>query len=235
MFELPLPASPCDSGAACSPRLAPSCLHQLPLAQLHLRQEVVRYGGGGRLRGTEHAHLDRRRLRSRGVGPQCHKPDTALLWVEDPATHERIRSSPGELRTRDVAVGGHIAISAPAVPRFLGRFEEVYGRLGKTGTILAAAAAHHRLAWIHPFLDGNGRVARLMSHATLLEALDTGAVCSAPIKGPIIQRLPRSRMIPNGLQSWARIVIASVKMPIAHELLALFIPQPKGKAFQAGE
>lgn len=85
---------------------------------------------------------------------------------------------PGELRTRDVAVGGHIAISAPPVPRFFERFEEVYGRLGKTETILAAAATHHRLAWIHPFLDGNGRVARLMSHATLLEAPDTGAVWS---------------------------------------------------------
>lgn len=101
-----------------------------------------------------------------------------LLWVEDPATHERIRIIPGELRTRDVAVGDHIAISASAVPRFLRRFEGVYSRLGKTDTILAAAAAHHRLAWIHPFLDGNGRVARLMSHATLLDALDTGAVWS---------------------------------------------------------
>ena len=57
-------------------------------------------------------------------------------------------------------------------------FEEVYSKLGKTETIIAAAAAHHRLAWIHPFLDGNGRVARLMSHATLLEALDTGGVWS---------------------------------------------------------
>jgi fido (protein-threonine AMPylation protein) len=27
---------------------------------------------------------------------------------------------------------------------------------------------HHRLLWIHPFYDGNGRVNRLMSHATLL-------------------------------------------------------------------
>ena len=43
---------------------------------------------------------------------------------------------------------------------------------------MAAAAAHHRLLWMHPFLDGNGRVARLMSHATLLSALDTGAVWS---------------------------------------------------------
>ena len=108
----------------------------------------------------------------------CQALPEDLLWVEDPATHERMRVIPGELRTRDVAVGGHIAISAPAVPRFLERFEEVYSRLGKTETILSAAPAHHRLAWIHPFLDGNGRVARLMSHATLLEALDTGAVWS---------------------------------------------------------
>lgn len=34
------------------------------------------------------------------------------------------------------------------------------------------------MTWIHPFLDGNGRVARLMSHATLLDALNTGAVWS---------------------------------------------------------
>jgi Fic family protein len=108
----------------------------------------------------------------------CEALPEDLLWVEDPATHERMLVIPGELRTRDVSVGGHIAISAPAVPRFLERFEEVYSRLGKTETILAAAAAHHRLAWIHPFLDGNGRVARLMSHATLLEALDSGAVWS---------------------------------------------------------
>jgi Fic family protein len=101
-----------------------------------------------------------------------------LLWVEDPTTKEKIKVIPGELRPRDVAVGQHIAISAPAVPRFMERFEEVYSKLGKTETIIAMAAAHHRLAWIHPFLDGNGRVARLMSHATLLEALDTGAVWS---------------------------------------------------------
>jgi Fic family protein len=100
------------------------------------------------------------------------------LRVDDPTTHERMKVIPGALRTRDVMVGGHIAISAPAVPRFVQRFEEVYSRLGKTETIMATAAAHHRLAWIHPFLDGNGRVARLMSHATLLDALDTGAVWS---------------------------------------------------------
>ena len=100
------------------------------------------------------------------------------MWVEDPVTKEKIKVIPGKLRHRDVAVGRHVPISAPAVPRFLKRFEEVYSKLGKTDTILSAAAAHHRLVWIHPFLDGNGRVARLVSHATLLDALDTGAVWS---------------------------------------------------------
>jgi Fic family protein len=95
-----------------------------------------------------------------------------LLWVKDQ------KVIPGALRDHDVEVGDHIAVSPGALPRFLQRFEEVYSKLGKTETILAAAAAHHRLAWIHPFLDGNGRVIRLMSHATLLEALDTGAVWS---------------------------------------------------------
>jgi Fic family protein len=108
----------------------------------------------------------------------CEHLPADLLWVEDPATKEKIEVIPGEFRHRDVAVGDHIPVSPGAVPRFLRRFEEVYSRLGKTETILATAAAHHRLAWIHPFLDGNGRVARLMSHATLLESLDTGAVWS---------------------------------------------------------
>lgn len=101
-----------------------------------------------------------------------------LLWVEDPETGERLKVIPGEFRSRDVKVGRHIPISPGAIPRFLAHFEHIYSRLGKTDAILAAAAAHHRLLWIHPFLDGNGRVARLMSHAMLLETLDTGGIWS---------------------------------------------------------
>lgn len=101
-----------------------------------------------------------------------------LLWVEDPDTGERLKVMPGELRKRDVRVGRHIPISPGGLPRFLDRFKQVYSKLGKSETVLAAAAAHHRLLWIHPFLDGNGRVARLMSHAMLLDTLDTGGIWS---------------------------------------------------------
>jgi len=130
---------------------------------------------GGGLRGG-------RALRVEGVC-EIHRrfcellPDD-LLWVEDPATKERLRVVPGELRKRDVQVGRHAAISPGAVPRFLQRFEQTYENIGKTDSIVSLAAAHHRLLWIHPFLDGNGRVARLMSHAMLLDILDTGAIWS---------------------------------------------------------
>lgn len=102
----------------------------------------------------------------------------SMLWVEDPESDSRVCMEPGKLRSRDVKVGKHIAISPGALPRFLARFEKSYGDLGKAETILSAAAAHHRLAWIHPFLDGNGRVIRLMSHASLRNALDTGGIWS---------------------------------------------------------
>ncbi len=108
----------------------------------------------------------------------CEALPEDLLWVENPDTGERLRVVPGELRQRDVRVGQHVAISPGAVPRFLASYEDVFSRLKKTDTILSSAAAHHRLLWIHPFLDGNGRVVRLVSHASLLETLDTGGIWS---------------------------------------------------------
>jgi Fic family protein len=51
-------------------------------------------------------------------------------------------------------------------------FSARYRKLGPTDRILAVPAAHHRFLWIHPFLDGNGRVARLMSDIMLRSAVD---------------------------------------------------------------
>jgi len=142
-------------------------------AKAHITvQKWIDEGGLGPLQPTSSEGLMEIHRRFGELLPQD------LLWVEEPKTHERLRVLPGELRTRDVQVGRHIAISPGALPRFLERFALVYGRLGKTEAILATAAAHHRLLWMHPFLDGNGRVARLMSHAQLLHLLDTGSVWS---------------------------------------------------------
>ncbi len=141
-------------------------------ARAHI--EVQRWidGGGLRNRATTQAGICEAHRR---FGERL--PDE-LLWVENPETGERMKMVPGDLRKRDVKVGRHIPVSPGALSRFLARFERAYGHLGKTDAILGAAAAHHRLLWIHPFLDGNGRVARLMSHAMLLEALHTDAIWS---------------------------------------------------------
>ncbi len=108
----------------------------------------------------------------------CELLPEDLLWVEDPETKERVRLIPGEFRRRDVRVGDHIAVSPGALPRFLERFEQIHRHLGKADWIISTAASHHRLLWMHPFMDGNGRVARLMSHGILLDIIDTGAVWS---------------------------------------------------------
>lgn len=101
-----------------------------------------------------------------------------LLWVENPNSGEKLRIIPGGLRQGDVKVGQLVAISPGALPRFMTRFESAYAKLGNVDAIVASATAHHRLLWMHPFLDGNGRVARLMSYAMLKEALDTGGIWS---------------------------------------------------------
>lgn len=108
----------------------------------------------------------------------CELLPPDLLFVENPNTGEKISVVPGQFRNRDVEVGRLVAISPGAVPRFLNRMHETYADTGRIESILATACAHHRLLWVHPFLDGNGRVARLMSYAMLKITLDTNGLWS---------------------------------------------------------
>lgn len=100
----------------------------------------------------------------------CRRLPEELLWAENPVAGERLPIVAGELRKGWVQVGRHIPPKAEGLPRFLKRFEEAYNtdKLSRVRQIIALGAAHHRLLWIHPFYDGNGRVTRLMSHASLL-------------------------------------------------------------------
>lgn len=108
----------------------------------------------------------------------CEALPGDLLWVDKPSTKERLRITPGELRQGNAYVGDLIAISPGALPRFLAHFEQIYAGLAQTDSIVANAAAYHRLLWMHPFLYGNGHVARLVSHAAFLELLGTAPVWS---------------------------------------------------------
>jgi Fic family protein len=146
------------------------------------------------------AHIDVQRMIDRGEAPSpalsvdfiiwthknfCERLPDELLVVEHPTTKDKIKIVPGELRRKDhVKVGLHIPPAPGDLPAFLKRFAEGYSssHLSKLRKIIGVAASHHRLAWIHPFLDGNGRVTRLFSHA-LLRELNVGSELWAVSRG----------------------------------------------------
>ncbi|MDQ3172624.1 MAG: Fic family protein, partial [Acidobacteriota bacterium] len=82
----------------------------------------------------------------------------------------------GVVRNRSVAVGVHIPPKAEALDSWLERFASNYdpAKQHGVGPLIALAAGHHRLMWIHPFLDGNGRVARLFTDAYFLRSRIAG-------------------------------------------------------------
>lgn len=102
-------------------------------------------------------------------GEFCRRLPDELLIVRNPDTGEEIKMIPGQLRTRLVKVGDHIAPEPEMIEPLVARFVEGYSfkMLSKLQKIIGVGASHHRLAWIHPFFEGNGRVSRLFSHALL--------------------------------------------------------------------
>jgi Fic family protein len=87
--------------------------------------------------------------------------------------NEKLKVTPGEFRVSEVEVGRHIAPFSKSVDHFVNRFENFYDptiadNKSKIRRVISIAASHHRLVWIHPFLDGNGRVVRLFSDASFM-------------------------------------------------------------------
>ena len=91
------------------------------------------------------------------------------------------RTSAGKFRTEDVVISGAIAVPPhfqdvpDAVAAMLARYFEVENSLG---TIASAAWLHWATARIHPFKDGNGRMARLLQDYVLLR----GRCVPAPLR-----------------------------------------------------
>lgn len=101
--------------------------------------------------------------------------DAPIEMLQITGAGRNFQMTPGAFRdapVHDVAVGRHQPPRSAVVTRFMDYFAERYcfERLSAAQRILALPAAHHRLNYIHPFPDGNGRVSRLMSHAMALQA-----------------------------------------------------------------
>jgi len=77
---------------------------------------------------------------------------------------------PGELRDDNVKVANHIAPLFDEVDSLMNQFEalyKVYPYMTISQKLIYVLSSHHKLVWIHPFLDGNGRVSRLFLDAFL--------------------------------------------------------------------
>ncbi len=128
------------------------------------------------------AHIHVQNLIDRGEAPVpamsseflkwCHhvfyqQLPQSMLTVEHPETGKQFEIMPGQLRERDVKVGHHIAPDAQSVSPMLETLFSMYNKCAGTVALIAIAAANHRVVWVHPFMDGNGRTIRLMAHAAL--------------------------------------------------------------------
>jgi Fic family protein len=79
------------------------------------------------------------------------------------------KASPGSYRQQSVRVGDHVPPTAPHIPRLIKDLETYINTDTTTLPLLKAGFAHVQFETIHPFLDGNGRIGRLLIVLMLLK------------------------------------------------------------------
>jgi Fic family protein len=93
-------------------------------------------------------------------------------FLEIKYNDKTFKMMPGEFRKQDVHVGKHIAPKHNTIEAmfnsFTNQYKDIYNSSTKATKLLYALSSHHRLLWIHPFLDGNGRISRLFLDAAFL-------------------------------------------------------------------
>jgi len=110
-----------------------------------------------------------------------------LYWSTSADGKKTEKIIPGNLRSSEVEVGRHYPPRYTTLPEFMKRFESGYQTAWKSKLpyqrMPLVACAHQRLLWIHPFLDGNGRVARLFSVLAMKTAGIEGIGLWSPARG----------------------------------------------------
>jgi cell filamentation protein len=81
----------------------------------------------------------------------------------------KLYSWAGKYRRHDLVVGSHTPPEWNKVPNLMAQFQYevnqfVESNISSDEKWLLLAKTHHRLVWIHPFVNGNGRIARLLNN-----------------------------------------------------------------------
>lgn len=86
---------------------------------------------------------------------------------------DKIRSDAGQYRRGKVFIAGakHVPPPPKLVPELMDEvLQELNSKSEGVDAVISAARIHHKLSWIHPFMDGNGRLARLLTNLRLMRA-----------------------------------------------------------------
>lgn len=126
-----------------------------------------------------------------------HALDTALQMLQEQGlplvsrvilkAHEALMSvgegdkaAPGHFRKQSVRVGELVPPPAPEIPNLMSGLEKYINEPSEMPPLIKAGLAHVQFETIHPFLDGNGRIGRLLIILMLIE----GNLLKLPILYP---------------------------------------------------
>jgi len=174
-------------------------------------------------RGIEfiETHLKDKGKISEGFIRELHK--IAIKELSDDGS-----KTPGKFRTEDVKISksAHKPPSHLEVPSLMQELVEYINEpLDSKFDILKTATAHHRFAAIHPFDNGNGRTARLLTYAMLAEQRfidDQGFRLLNPASIFCIDREEYFRQLanadkstPSGMEEWCLYVAKGIQQEAA--------------------
>jgi len=112
---------------------------------------------------------------NRALSFELHKKTVTHLTREGDKT-------PGYFRRENVKISGsnHRPPDYTNVQDYMTELIDFFNRNNDSKyDLLKIALTHHRFAWVHPFQNGNGRVARLLTYAMLIERgfnVETGRI-----------------------------------------------------------
>jgi Fic family protein len=155
------------------------------------------------------------------VVSDAHRLAIDLAWkIQPPVT----RDLPGAWRKSGVTVGA-VKVSSPAtIPADLGAWSESTRDRESYHPIIRAAIHHAWFERIHPFVDGNGRVGRLLLNFMLIQSGYPPAII---LKGNRQRYLRALRMADAGNPNRLAEVIARA---VSHTLSRFLIPNLAGDA-----
>ena len=160
---------------------------------------------------------------------------SASISEEDARTMHRMfyrnidESAAGSYRSRVVLItGSSYPVTEPGrIPSEMASlFEWANSERGGYHPVEFAAQLHKRFVFIHPFIDGNGRISRLLMNAALIQDGYLPAIIPPILRREYIDLLERAR---TDDRPFAEFIAARVLESEKEMLRLLHIPEPEGR------